>query len=70
MLIQLKEKHPHSNMNSLESIGETGSFVHNWIAGLEYLDVSNDNDRFHAHWLPNTAKHQQILKFLQSSILP
>ena len=40
-----------------ELIGEleTGSFVHNWIAGLEYLDVSNDNDRFHAHWLPNTA---------------
>jgi catecholate siderophore receptor len=40
-----------------ELIGEleTGSFLHNWIAGLEYLDVSNDNDRFHAHWLPNTA---------------
>ena len=29
---------------------ETGSFVHNWIAGLEYLSISNDNDRFSADW--------------------
>ncbi|MDC0646728.1 TonB-dependent siderophore receptor [Opitutales bacterium] len=35
-----------------ELIGEleTGNILHNWIAGLEYLDVSNDNDRFHADW--------------------
>ena len=32
---------------------ETGNFAHNWIAGLEYLDVSNDNDRFHADWSPD-----------------
>ena len=29
---------------------ETGSFVHNWIAGIEYLSISNDNDRFSADW--------------------
>ena len=32
---------------------ETGNFAHNWIAGLEYLDVSNDNDRFNADWSPD-----------------
>ena len=32
---------------------ETGNIIHNWIAGLEYLDVSNDNDRFHAAWSDN-----------------
>ena len=33
---------------------ETGSLVHNIVAGLEYLDTTNDNDRYHAAWLPNT----------------
>jgi catecholate siderophore receptor len=32
---------------------ETGNIIHNWIAGLEYLDVSNNNDRFHAAWSDN-----------------
>jgi catecholate siderophore receptor len=32
---------------------ETGSLVHNIVAGLEYLDTENDNDRYHANWLPN-----------------
>ena len=29
---------------------ETGSFVHNWITGVEYLCISNDNDRYSANW--------------------
>jgi catecholate siderophore receptor len=45
-----------------ELIGEleTGSFVHNWIAGLEYLDVSNDNDRFHAAWSDNNNSDTDV----------
>lgn len=45
-----------------ELIGEleTGSFVHNWIAGLEYLDVSNDNDRFHAAWSDNNNSDKDV----------
>ena len=29
---------------------ETGSFVHNWITGVEYVSISNDNDRFSQDW--------------------
>ena len=45
-----------------ELIGEleTGSFVHNWIAGLEYLDVSNDNDRFNAAWSDNNNSDKDV----------
>ena len=32
---------------------ETGSIVHNVIAGVEWLDTSNDNDRYHANFLPD-----------------
>ena len=49
MLILLKRK---TSTFQYELTGEleTGNILHNWIAGLEYLDVSNDNDRFHADW--------------------
>ncbi|MFL2939195.1 MAG: TonB-dependent receptor [Opitutales bacterium] len=30
---------------------ETGSLVHSIVAGVEYLDTSNDNDRYHANFL-------------------
>ena len=29
---------------------ETGSVVHNIIAGIEYLDTDNDNDRYNTRW--------------------
>jgi catecholate siderophore receptor len=29
---------------------ETGDIVHNLIAGIEYLNMDNDNDRFYAHF--------------------
>jgi catecholate siderophore receptor len=29
---------------------ETGGIIHNIIAGIEYLDMSNDNDRYNALW--------------------
>lgn len=32
---------------------ETGSINHTVIAGAEYLDTSNDNDRFNARWSSN-----------------
>jgi catecholate siderophore receptor len=39
---------------------ETGNIKHNWIAGLEYLDVSNDNDRFHAAWSDNNNSDTDV----------
>ena len=39
---------------------ETGNIIHNWIAGLEYLDVSNDNDRFHAAWSDNNNSDTDV----------
>ena len=32
---------------------ETGSIIHNIVAGVEYLDTDNDNDRYHANFLPD-----------------
>jgi catecholate siderophore receptor len=29
---------------------ETGSIVHNLIAGVEYQDIDNDNDRYYSKW--------------------
>ena len=33
---------------------ETGGITHNITVGVEYLDTDNDNDRYHAHWLPDS----------------
>ena len=33
---------------------ETGGITHNITVGAEYLDTDNDNDRYHAHWLPDS----------------
>ena len=30
---------------------EIGGFVNNIIAGFEYLEIENDNDRYHANWI-------------------
>ncbi|MEC8656520.1 MAG: TonB-dependent siderophore receptor [Verrucomicrobiota bacterium] len=30
---------------------ETGNISHNIVAGVEYLDTDNDNDRYHANWI-------------------
>ena len=30
---------------------ETGGIVHNLIAGIQYLDMDNDNDRYNADFL-------------------
>jgi catecholate siderophore receptor len=32
---------------------EVGGLVNNIIAGLEYLEIENNNDRYHANWLPD-----------------
>jgi catecholate siderophore receptor len=32
---------------------ETGGITHNISFGAEYLDTDNDNDRYHAFWLPD-----------------
>ena len=32
---------------------ETGSIIHRISVGAEYLDTDNDNDRYHANWLPD-----------------
>ena len=32
---------------------ETCGIVHNLIAGIQYLDVDNDNDRYNADFTPN-----------------
>ena len=33
---------------------ETGSITHkSSVVGAEYLDTDNDNDRYHANWLPD-----------------
>ncbi len=34
---------------------ETGSIVHNIIAGIEYIDTSNDNDRYNSDWNSTAA---------------
>jgi catecholate siderophore receptor len=33
---------------------ETGSIIHSISVGAEFLDTDNDNDRYHAHWLPDS----------------
>ena len=30
-----------------------GDIVHNLIAGLEFIETSNDNDRYNADWTPD-----------------
>ena len=32
---------------------ETGSIIHRISVGAEFLDTDNDNDRYHANWLPD-----------------
>ncbi|MAK46612.1 MAG: TonB-dependent siderophore receptor [Opitutae bacterium] len=32
---------------------ETGGITHRITVGAEYLDTDNDNDRYHANWLPD-----------------
>jgi len=32
---------------------ETGGITHSITVGAEYLDTDNDNDRYHANWLPD-----------------
>lgn len=32
---------------------ETSGITHNLVFGFEYLDTENDNDRYHAYWLPD-----------------
>ena len=32
---------------------EMGDIVHNLIAGLEFIETSNDNDRYNADWTPD-----------------
>jgi catecholate siderophore receptor len=34
---------------------ETGGIVHNIIAGIEYIDTSNDNDRYNSDWNSTAA---------------
>jgi len=33
---------------------EMGNIVHNLIAGLEYIDTANDNDRYNTQWTPDS----------------
>ena len=33
---------------------QTGGITHRITVGAEYLDTDNDNDRYHAHWLPDS----------------
>ena len=32
---------------------EMGDIVHNLIAGIEFIETSNDNDRYNADWTPD-----------------
>ena len=47
---------------------ETGSVVHSVIAGFEYLDVQNDNDRYHANWLPDDNSDSDTALFKISEL--
>ena len=40
---------------SLNGEYETGSIVHNIIAGIEYIDTSNNNDRYNSDWNSTVA---------------
>ena len=44
---------------------ETGGIVHNLIAGIQYLDMDNDNDRYNADFLRTTT----AIQIRRSSIL-
>ena len=46
---------------------ETGSMVHNIIAGIEYVDTSNDNDRYHADW-NGTGEDEAIFALSRNTI--
>ena len=47
---------------------EFGSIVHNIIAGIEYLEVSNDNDRYNAVWDPNNNGDSDTAIFAISTL--
>ena len=44
---------------------EMGDIVHNLIAGLEFIETSNDNDRYNADWTPDDNADCRYMKLLQ-----
>ncbi len=48
---------------------EMGNIVHNLIAGLEFIETSNDNDRYNANWIPDDNADSDTETFTISRLM-
>jgi len=48
---------------------EMGDIVHNLIAGLEFVETSNDNDRYNADWTPDDNADSDTENFTISRLM-
>lgn len=48
---------------------EMGDIVHNLIAGLEFIETSNDNDRYNADWTPDDNADSDTETFTISRLM-
>ena len=48
---------------------EMGNIVHNLIAGLEFIETSNDNDRYNADWIPDDNADSDTETFTISRLM-
>ena len=48
---------------------EMGDIVHNLIAGLEFIETSNDNDRYNADWTPDDNSDADTETFTISRLM-